>query len=240
MKLAIAQLGDIHLKNADDPILARVSVLCRAIAAEVDSQTASIVLLLTGDFAQSGAVSEFELAADFVTRVSVKLKELTNLDPLILCIPGNHDLDLSVDQDARNTLVAMHKSNEVPATSTLQFILTAEENYFAFAKTIASAAPHTKADPFVTTHRLMVGSQHVTFRLLNSAWMSTRGEKTNSLYFPVNIIDGTPGQLDEYVISAVHHPINWFKQPETMRLLQTKLEGCSKASAHTGRCWRIG
>ena len=64
MTVLIAQLGDIHFEEPNDPAVARASNIGAAIAAEVDKHVKTVVLAICGDAAYSGTKKQFTIATN--------------------------------------------------------------------------------------------------------------------------------------------------------------------------------
>jgi len=62
----------------------------------------------------------------------------------------------------------------------------------------------------------------VRLHLLNTAWMSSINEAPGTLLFPLSEIPESTRDFD-IGVAVMHHPLNWFRQPDTMRPLKDRL-----------------
>lgn len=98
MKLAIVQLGDIQSRR-------RATRYCIVLAVKNVAPTADTYLLaVTGDVAFCGTKGRYELAAQFFLSIRDELGE-NGKAVLQFCVPGNHDLDFTVQPDTRDALL---------------------------------------------------------------------------------------------------------------------------------------
>lgn len=223
MAVLIAQIGDIHFEEHNDPAVARASNIGATIAAEVDRHVKTVVLAICGDAAYSGTKKQFTIATKFVEAI---VKEIHTRCPGVTVIPsvipGNHDCDFSGDQAARNGLLSLIKESEKPAESICDIIMSPLNEYFKFAESIAGKNAITKADQFYQAFDIEDGDGTLRIHLLNTAWMSLIHEQTGSLHFPLSEIV-PPKTIADCSIAILHHPTNWFSQPHAMRPLRDRL-----------------
>jgi hypothetical protein len=88
MATLLIQFGDIHFQRDTDPFLEKIDAVKKALAVELDETVTDCLILLTGDFAQTGDPAEFELTLVFITEIVSLVKTATNAKIGVLCVPG--------------------------------------------------------------------------------------------------------------------------------------------------------
>ncbi len=224
----IVQLSDAHIKTITDPLVERWPALCRAIAAELPGDTRACVITFCGDAAFGGKADQFEIAAMLLDDLR---KHLNGVKPEIsvhiLSVPGNHDCDLtSEDQDARLALREKVRG-ELPSPSILTHLLRPQKDYFDFALHVGEAGSALTPDyPFYQHYDLVLGTDCIRFNLLNSSWTSII-EGRDDLRFPLKQF--LPPEEPEATVSVtlLHHPLHWFLMPDVRSELGTAVESRS-------------
>ncbi|MFG0244236.1 MAG: metallophosphoesterase [Phycisphaerales bacterium JB054] len=224
-KLSIVQLSDIHLSiDRPNPVQQRCSPIVETIVQSCWESDA-IVLLFSGDIANTGAAAEYLLATEFVGELHNLLTDRLPNTPLhLLAVAGNHDCDFTYPSDARDRLLATLDSATV-ADDTLALLLGVQDNYEAFVDTVCDTNP--KADcpsaRLLSRVTLSLGEYRIRFNLINSAWMCQRRDKYGTLRRPPIELKPEPFDLS---ISVLHHPFFWF-QPQDQSRLRDMLEASS-------------
>lgn len=227
MGLLIVQIGDIHIHKKTDKILGRCSQLANCIANECDEATSDLLFLFTGDYTQTGAAEEFGIAQEFIFALTEQVTEKTTLVPKVVTIPGNHDLDLDGDQMARDKLLSQLTTTEIESADFQSQVIKPLSNYWAFSNAVHQGVNvDWQQQSFVHRVQIDFKDRPVVLQLLNSAWMSQRKERANSLLFPMNLLSNVAQtqDLNPYVITVIHHPFNWYRQPDAMTQLRSQLE----------------
>ena len=217
-------LSDIHFDSIGNSFVERATTVARAALTQLPLSISGIGLLWNGDLANKGQVSEFDLARQFVEAVTSQVREMAEKRgvPLIsLFTPGNHDCDFSTDQEMRDLCLASLKPNR-PKTSIEEAILSPLENYFYFIDSMGAncGCAIDRSNPYINTIRFDIRDKSIQFILLNSAWMSKRQEKTDEATFPLEILGTTPFVESTVSIVSMHHPLNWFRMPDTRTQLR--------------------
>lgn len=229
MSVLVVQLADAHFAAPDDPLLGRVDQLVSAILLEVDSEVDAVHLVIAGDMAQSGALGQFDLAAEFLRELRSKLTCSLEDKPVeLVMVPGNHDCDHSGDQSVREVAIdgiahCLEKTS-VPGESLTAALVAPLKHYFAFAERLAAGCGPSPASPFYGCINKRAGLATIRYHLFNTAWMSRPGETPGSLYFPMGAIGPMPDEPPSVAVCVLHHPFNWFKQPAALRPLREKVE----------------
>lgn len=223
MPVLIAQLGDIHFEEPNDPAVARASNIGAAIAAEVDKNVYTVVLAICGDAAYSGSKIQFAIATNFIKSIEKEIHaRCTGVTVVRSGLPGNHDCDFSGDQAARDGLLTQIKDSEKPADSITDIVMTPLKEYFCFANALAGDTSITKEHQFYRAIDVEDGEAILRLHLINTAWMSSIHEQPGSLHFPLTEI-APPATRADCSIAILHHPTSWFSQPHAMRPLRDRL-----------------
>ena len=107
MKVAILQFSDIHISSERDYVISRLKYIVKAVK-PITNECRKIIIAITGDIANTGAVNEYEIAEKFFKDIAKGILEeneyTNNVDYAI--VPGNHDCVL-VDKETaiRNALI---------------------------------------------------------------------------------------------------------------------------------------
>ena len=223
MKLAIVQLSDIHIKTPEDFILSRAGEIVSAIR-NVAPTADAFVLAITGDVAQSGTKSQYELAITFFGSIKDGLRK-TGKPVSQFVIPGNHDLDLSAQPDTRVALLQHVRKNPDtidPHGETAKQILSVQNNFFDFEAVLLGTEPRSIGTRIAYTHIITQGDYKIRVRCFNTAWVSTNPEAPGILIFPPSLLACEEEKAD-IEIAVFHHPVNWL-EPTNSRLFKTAVE----------------
>lgn len=224
-QLSIVQLSDIHLSiDRPNPVLQRCAPIVEAIV-QACWESDAVVLLFSGDIANTGAAGEYLLATEFVAELHDLLTSRLSDTPVhMLAVAGNHDCDFAYPSDARDRLLAT-LDNATVADDTLALLLGVQDNYDAFVDAVCDANPKAENATARLLSRLTlpIGQYKVRFNLINSAWMCQRRDRYGTLRRPP--IELTPEPFD-LSISVLHHPFFWF-QPQDQSRLRDMLEASS-------------
>ncbi len=239
----LAHISDAHLRNENDPLMKRAVALARAIAAECDGSVTGCVVGFTGDATDKGFVPGFGVALRFLEKLAADVEAIVKLRPVVLSIPGNHDVVRPGDSSLRDMVIGNLGGEAAlnrPAKALEDAILAALGDYFDFAAAVAPGGSPTKDRPYYLSADHEFGGKRIRFHLLNSSWMCMKGQEPGTLLFPVNEIRPPEGgPAPDYEITLLHHPFAWFRQPEAMRPLRDAVEAVSDmiltGHEHVGR-----
>ena len=138
MHLILIQLSDIHIstrKYPNNPILKRGEKLLAAIGSLFLQDVDGVVLLVNGDVAYAGLVDEYNLAYEFITLVRSGLAKLYPKAVLHSAfLPGNHDLDFDIDNDARRQLITTPNLAAFGDGSIINICTSVQDNFFEFCQ----------------------------------------------------------------------------------------------------------
>ena len=217
MSVVIAHLTDLHIKNESDGVISRAGIIGRAIASEIDKSVQHVILAIGGDSAFSGQAHQLELARAFYVAVqAVIAEERPTVKTEFVVVAGNHDCDFSTTTSQDTSPRAVDRS---------QANLT---NYFKFTQSLnLTYQPQTAENPYFAWSQLKLPDFQLTFLLINTCIFSQLHETPGSLALPLNKLNPPAETKPEYSIAIIHHPWNWFKQPDVMRPLRNRVESLS-------------
>ena len=221
MKIAIIQISDIHLRGDDMDIKLRLEKIPRAVSA-TQPDIKGVLVAVSGDIASTGSVAEYKVANGYLKSLLLNLRaEFQNSVVHLVCVPGNHDLDFSTPQGARNGLIEHIRSSDEPSvdSSVIAVCCEPQNNYFAFAGEVSTLSPtvHTQ---LYSSYEFEVGGFHIALSCLNTAWISQIHEQKGTLYFPVSLAESSQAVIADYVISMFHHPYGWLPSNNHKRLAE--------------------
>lgn len=212
MTIALLHLTDIHIAKATDPVLKRVKEIVSCLNPTIHSVT-SVVIVISGDIAQSGAKKEYALAKIFVDEIVSTIKIERNLPVMVILAAGNHDCDFDGDQEARLAIVGnIHKKvGDVPL-SYIQSCTAVQSEFFKFRKGFEENLEIVSSDALWTTYSLNENGKTIHVDVLNASWMSTIYEKQGNLLFPYERYDTKMPTDANLRIGVLHHPFSWYGQ----------------------------
>ncbi len=190
-------LSDIHIGCAGRaPWWQTLEDLHNSIERMLPIAGAPDLLLLSGDMVFKGDVDEFDELDQFLAGVLARLKQLgVEREPIIIPVPGNHDLARPQDDDAYRYTILDHYEDDAPKPQRLKKQLWRDRNASLIEPLFAnyrawlakSIAPRLQA----RQHELSFQTSHIPGDLwvefspadrfplgiaaLNSAWMQYEG-----------------------------------------------------------------
>lgn len=211
MKIAILHLSDMHIDSENYQWLTKKTEQIVSAVWNDFSECGKIIIVVSGDIAYSGKKEQYDYAKNFFRALLRAFAEKklgdTELDNKIICVPGNHDCDFDINDNARKMLLASIRSNVGMVDNSVYDVISAVQNNFKeFAKEIMI----DKAFSLSINNNVIVnaGGKTILFRLYNTAWMSSLKEEQNSIVIPLEMIDSRSIDAD-LVISLFHHDYSW-------------------------------
>lgn len=220
--IRLIHLSDIHFESDKSLLLKKTELVVKSITVDMPQTTQAVLLVFNGDYAAKGAKTGFDVAEQFVRELLAMIKKAipANVPIYTVMTPGNHDCDFSSDQTARDVLLKNLKPSR-PQVSVEQLILLPLESYFALADRLDEhfSASISRNNPYFDSFRLDTEDGSLEVYLINSAWMSQRHEKANQSAFPLKELPVSGSSDADAAVAIMHHPLNWFRQPDTMTQL---------------------
>lgn len=217
MTVLVLHLSDIHIDKNDDHILARSERIAACTYAHLPTAE-QVVILISGDIAQSGQESQYLLAQQFIEKIKSSILSQKTVPIAILVAPGNHDCNFEGDQEARN-VIALSAAKKGPAVppSYIEIATGVQGEYAAFKQKIAPTPK--RGDRLWETYEIEVGGKLITFDALNASWTSTRHEQQGNLYFPYENyeFESRTEPAPDLRIAILHHPFSWYSQTNVQK-----------------------
>lgn len=211
MKLAIVQMSDLHITSENDYIVKSSITLARA-SAQILNECDKAVFVVTGDIVDKGNVSNYQWAKkmfkDFQDEIEKEAK-IANWDYII--VPGNHDLDFSMDVPFRNMVIK--DTLEHGAISRKEFedeALKPQDAFWKFYSELTSCEYSNR----ISYEKKISINQHssLVFHCYNTALLSTIDEQPQNLLMPENNFleyNDSHKERNDIVISVFHHKTGW-------------------------------
>ena len=207
MKILFLHLSDIHIDTTNkDTILERIPYINNALSS-IDHFDQCCVII-SGDIAMSSTPVQYSYAKSIIKYLYKLIKErFENRIVRIVIVPGNHDVDLSVEDLGRSYYDRIFKSNEM--ASLLPNEVAKQSNFFAFSETFYCFSTDGKRLLDKKIYRFIDFSMEIN--LLNSALYSTKESDKGNHFLPESVINQLQnGTNSDFTISVMHHPIEWF------------------------------
>ncbi|UYZ64131.1 STAND family AAA ATPase [Hymenobacter weizhouensis] len=225
MKLLLIQLSDIHIKGAQDKVLARRTKIAEAVR-NMTFELDMCIVAVTGDIAYAGSETQYAESLELFEHIRhVLQKDLGTAVPVhMVAIPGNHDCDFGNPGLARESIIKSMRVNNIIDDSIIDICTNVQNNFFELFKIYFSRNVHF-FNKLYWEYKFDAKGQELLFRCYNTAWNSELREKPGEMYYPVSYI---PNQSigSEFVISMFHHPYNWLS-PDNGREFRKKIEEVS-------------
>lgn len=223
--LNFLHLSDIHflkgksngVYDLDEDVRHQLEIDAKKVVNQIGDVNAIIV---TGDIAYTGAFEEYILAKSWLE----KLQRIVNcVPPIILTVPGNHDVDQSLYakdaflQSALGSITSSNSDSEI--NSALIKIYSSPrsdsilydpiKHYNVFASEYGCEITHVKQ--FWSRDFFLENGIKIHFRGLNSVLGSRHGdERMRNLFLGLKQLQ-IPTESNTLNITLCHHPPDWLK-----------------------------
>ena len=213
MKLLLIQIGDIHLKEANNPAAPRLRLVAASIK-HLAIDVTTVVVVLSGDIAFSGRNAEYKIASDNLKAMLADITaEMKGVPVHLIGVPGNHDCDFKHSIiGARKLLLEglARSSHEKADENTLCICCQIQDEFFKFLDQNETLKPVYGVARAYYDYLVPVGSEQILFRCFNTAFSSTLPDVAGQMIYPLSLLQGraiTP--TPTYTIAVFHHPYNW-------------------------------
>lgn len=229
MNTQIILLSDLHIHEDNVNIIEdRMLSMVRIIGAQ-QANLENLVVLCAGDIAQSGKKEEYEyfeiIWSNFVENVNNDYK---SLKIEFYAVPGNHDVDLSDDNDGLFSELLERHLNE---KGRLDDLFSRHSKYFkkrqgAFYAAMSKISGEEMTSELYTEKFIVFSDPRYSLKLnmFNSSCIFSPNEERGRYSFPVEL---AYSQKDEksmsLVLSVIHHPLDYF-DIECRRRMQEYIE----------------
>ena len=214
MKLLVIHLSDLHHSELSPIDPQRFRKLASPIPALLHERPDLVAFLIGGDLVNRGEAKSFTLISNLLDQAKQSiLQNFPDTPLLVAAVPGNHDNDFTIDQSARDAILASFDSQKPPGfNGTLaDTLLATQSQFFEIEQKLTTEHPAIPLAPTVD-RRIAWRHEHEAFpdvgvTCLNSALLSHRHEEPGKLFLPEDIELGN--RSIELVL--VHHPLNWLE-----------------------------
>lgn len=206
----LIQLSDIHFMEPGDAVLKRSAHIAAAVQPLLPL-AARVILIVTGDIAQSGKAAEYDLAKDFIRAIVADITSRHGQVPEIITVPGNHDADFDSPRARVRTRVLKQLKAEPASNIELADVeecVSIFDAYEAFAKDIETSAAITHS-PIWRTFMVDVSGNSLQVHCVNNAWSCEMRTEPGSLGFPTKIHHTCSDANGVLRILLMHHPAHW-------------------------------
>lgn len=204
-------------------ILEKKEHIKNAIKNELNT-TDHFFIIITGDVAFSGLPEEYLYVTELIDYLIKEIKAYhKDINTEVIIIPGNHDCDFSMDNNARKIILKeVHKN---PNSIDNQIILTCtniQNNFFEFAEIYHNdrAIDKSLSDRLFTRFNFDYGKCKISFNCYNIAWLSQIDEQQSQLLFPCERYNLPKIDSSDCTISLIHHPPIWLHHINARKLIQ--------------------
>ncbi|MFC1533649.1 metallophosphoesterase family protein [Thermodesulfobacteriota bacterium] len=237
-RLSWLHISDLHLKAELDNW--GQSVVLRELIKDVssriqDHEIKPQFIIVSGDLAYSGADREYLLVKEFLNELLGVLSISKNR---LFCVPGNHDVDRSVQKTCYMGAMQILSSPQAVEEflgdkSERDTLLKRQQAYQEFEKDyFDSIERHLTSDGLCYIVEFDIDNLKICVIGLNSAWLCQGGDNDERkiLIGDRQIIDAieilkkcTP----HFVIGVVHHPIDWLQRFDQTTFENRLLSECN-------------
>ncbi len=206
----LIQISDIHFFDAADAVLKRTAEISAAVQPLLPVAT-RVIIIVTGDIAQSGKAAEYGLAKGFILAIATDIEDRHGQQPEIITVPGNHDADFSSPRARVRTRVLKTLKDEPASGIELEDVeecVSVFEAYEDFARDIETGAAILHS-PIWRTFEIDVGGHPLQLHCVNNAWSCEIHTEPGSLGFPTKIHHKCADPSGALRILLMHHPAHW-------------------------------
>lgn len=205
MKVGILHLSDIHFGVIDNFADKRVLEIVSTLKVNC-SEIQKLIIVVTGDIANTGVAEEYEVATNFLKEIQEKSKaQIVGLNSVrFVVIPGNHDCYLPKSDTVRDALINSYQGKDDTDDKVIEEILKSQDSFWDFYKELIGEVPNKMAYEIKIPITL---DKTINFCCYNSSWMSQRNEIVGNSIFPERYLISAKSK--EITISIHHHPVNW-------------------------------
>lgn len=232
----LIQISDIHLLDAADPVLKRTQEISAAVQPLLPLAT-RVIIIVTGDIAQSGKAVEYSLAKGFIRTIATDIEGRHGQAPEIITVPGNHDADFCSPRARVRTRVLKTLKDEPASSIELEDVeecVSIFEAYEDFAKDIETSVAILHS-PIWRTFEIEVGDDSLQLHCVNNAWSCEIHTEPGSLGFPTKIHHKCADPSGALRVLLMHHPAHWItsrQYREFRRFIRECAEICFTGHEH--------
>jgi predicted MPP superfamily phosphohydrolase len=211
MCTAIIHLSDLHLVNATPDLHKKFLGIATSLEG-CEPLVKQVIILVSGDIADTGAATEYEAASSLFKALITRIKALGNKPTVtFFAIPGNHDCDLSNDQEIRELVLAekLKNPNEPLSDKKLEICLEPQINFYKFIREFVSE--DSSRTDYQVAPRTLVATESAAIGIigLNTALFTQKNENQGKLVILNRALDTEHIPECDILICTAHHPVSW-------------------------------
>lgn len=220
MGVLVAQVSDLHIKDANSKGAKRIRGLAGALGS-LRIHADSLLVLLTGDIAFSGKEDQYKIARDELFDLKRRLIDEWKFSSVrMVASPGNHDLDFANQTSTIRSALLGALCDNSDAAEIVQSLAAAQSNYHSFAASLDIES--TVLTPLVSQSRFNFAGINLNVLSVNTSWSSKIDEVAGSIRMPGNLLPSVK-QSEDLTIALLHHPLNWY-EPQDGKALSDWLD----------------
>lgn len=220
MSIVILHLSDVHVHKETDHVLSRGEKISAAVF-DKGRGASHIFIVISGDMAQSGVASEYEISEKFINNIKNSIFNECHCPVDVIIAPGNHDCDFQKNNAAREAMLDFVRKSQdgIVDKSVLDICTVVQNDFFDFSNRIQGDVV-VEQDKLWESRTFSIEGKTVLFNALNFSWVSKRKEEIGGLVFPINSYSKKIEIKADYKVSVFHHSYNWLSLP-TYRSVRT-------------------
>ena len=207
MKILFLHLSDLHIQKNNDGNIFHSKKIVDSL--NVLGHFDYAIIIISGDIAYSGSKNQYQQAWYWVSDLFINLQNRFHLKskPIVLVVPGNHDVDLSLGDLGHGKIQELFRTNLMENQLATEYKKL--QNFFNYSRGNSCCFK----DPMYSQRLLVFEDFKIEANLLNSALFSTRDEEKGLHFFSPHIIEKLiePTNAD-FVITVMHHSYHWFNE----------------------------
>lgn len=222
MKIGILHLSDIHFENENDWLVDKSELIARATVGSLFSASVeNLVVVISGDIANKGQESQYDIATKFFRHIQDYLKQELNIPIYIILVPGNHDCDFGNENNLKLRKISINAilSDSKVCSSNDEIYekcLHPQIPFFEFAQNFNNDFTYPNQPQIF--YRLIIPAKDkvLVFNCFNTAWLTQKHEEPGKLIMPSHLLSEAELTVNNSLlsISIYHHPENWLS-PES-------------------------
>lgn len=215
----ILHLSDIHFQDSQAEHIAKVFTAMFSDLEKLNKEygVTPNMLVISGDIAFSGSISEYNMAIEWLNKILVKTSiPLSN----VFIVPGNHDVNrIEIRKYSKLTFNNQNDISNFLFKEELErkAVMKKFDNFFEFVKQFLGESNPYNGN-FFFSKTVKYNNHKVGIVGLNSAWYSGEKKLEGGITLDQKfLIVGEaqtqkafePVLTSDYIITVMHHPISW-------------------------------
>jgi predicted phosphodiesterase len=240
-RLTWLHLSDFHLRQKtgweQDVVL---ESMLRDIRARFGQQRRPDMIFISGDIAFAGKTEEYDLAEAFIRKLC---KEVRLPEGRLFLVPGNHDIDLDLEEDAVvGARLLLKSANEVSRflgnEGRRKTLFARQKAFRDFVNRLAPTDPIYSPASFSHSRQAKIGPINVHVLLLDSSWLAGGGPSDSGVLSigERQVIDCAKADGKYLTFALMHHPFSWLKEFEAVAIqnrIASHADICLRGHVHS-------